>query len=369
MQKPQKISWKDTNLALIGSDIDRKVKAAAAAGEAAWQGIGRKEGTKVWRIEQFQVKEWPEDQYGMFYRGDSYIVLNTYKQGDALKHDIHIWIGSESSQDEYGTAAYKMVEADEFLGGAPVQHRQVEGSECTKFANYFNVLEYLDGGVESGFRKVVATPEKPLFFRVTSITAKTVKMIQVPMAKSSMNNRDSFILYAGDDKVWCWHGENARPIEKAGSNTWAEKMCTKGTAVVLDQGDDEDAEFWSYIGDGQMGAPIPDEEELEEFTPTLYRVDGDPSKPLEKVSTGTTLKKGQCKACLDKQALDDSDVFLLDAGWEIFVWIGKGADISEKIAALGAADRLAEVEPRVKHLPVTIVKASAETTDFLYFFR
>mmetsp|Transcript_23223 Transcript_23223/g.37774 ORF Transcript_23223/g.37774 Transcript_23223/m.37774 type:complete len:374 (+) Transcript_23223:51-1172(+) len=372
MQKPEKISWKDTNLALIGSDIDHKVKAAAAEGEAAWQGIGEEEGVKIWRIEKFQVKPWPADQYGQFFRGDSYIVLNTYKQGDSLKHDIHIWIGSESTQDEYGTAAYKMVEADEYLGGAPVQHRQVEGKESSKFAKYFEALEYLDGGVESGFNKVEATPDKPLFFRVKGKSAKNLKMMQMPMSVESMNDTDSFILYAGKDKVWCWHGKNAGPMEKAGSNVWAEKMCTLGTVTTLDQGsgDDEDKEFWGYLGEGEIGPAVSDEEELDEFAPVLYRVDGDPTKPLEKVGTGTPLKKDarDSKSSLQKSALDDNDVFLVDAGWELFVWIGKGADTKEKMAALGAADCLAEVEPRVNYLPVTVVKSGSETSEFLSYF-
>lgn len=36
--------------------------------------------------------------------------MKTYKEddSDALKHDIHIWIGADSTQDEYGTAAYKV---------------------------------------------------------------------------------------------------------------------------------------------------------------------------------------------------------------------------------------------------------------------
>jgi gelsolin len=192
----------------VGSDIDHKVKAAAAAGEAAWEGIGQEPGVQIWRIEKFQVKPWPKEQHGEFFRGDSYIVLNTFKEGDALKHDIHIWIGGESSQDEYGTAAYKMVEADECLGGAPIQHRQVEGKESTKFVEYFEALEYLDGGIETGFNHVEATPDKPLLFRVKGAgSVKTLKMMQVPMAKSSLNEENSFILYAGKDKVWCWNGQ------------------------------------------------------------------------------------------------------------------------------------------------------------------
>lgn len=36
--------------------------------------------------------------------GDSYLVLHTYEEGGskAKKHDLHFWIGAESTQDEYG---------------------------------------------------------------------------------------------------------------------------------------------------------------------------------------------------------------------------------------------------------------------------
>jgi gelsolin len=126
-----RISWKDSNLALIGSELDHKIKAAAAAGEPQWDDISGEAGLKVWRIEQFKVVPWPEDKHGHFHKGDSYVVLNAYKKpdSDAIFYDIHIWIGTESSQDEYGTAAYKMVELDDALGGAAIQHRQVKGHE------------------------------------------------------------------------------------------------------------------------------------------------------------------------------------------------------------------------------------------------
>ena len=98
--------------------MDHKVKAAAAEGEEAWDGIGKKVGIYVWRVEKFLIKPWPKNQYGQFFRGDSYIILNSFgSDPNNLQHDIHIWVGSESTQDEYGTAAYKMVEADDYLGG------------------------------------------------------------------------------------------------------------------------------------------------------------------------------------------------------------------------------------------------------------
>ena len=46
---------------------------------------------------------------------------------DELLYDVHFWIGKYSTQDEYGTAAYKTVELDTFLDDKPIQHREVQG--------------------------------------------------------------------------------------------------------------------------------------------------------------------------------------------------------------------------------------------------
>lgn len=120
-------------MALVGSDLDRKIKEAAAKNEPQWVGAGDSEMLRVWRIEQFIVKPWPNRNYGQvrtwvvrcfvlqnwahfvntqtqaqqksysyilyfyqFHTGDSYVVLNTYKPDPnkpKLAHDIHIWIG------------------------------------------------------------------------------------------------------------------------------------------------------------------------------------------------------------------------------------------------------------------------------------
>ena len=64
MMKGKKYDFKDSNLALFGSDIERKVKEAAAEAEEAWHGSGEDVGVEIWRIVKFQVVPWPKDQYG-----------------------------------------------------------------------------------------------------------------------------------------------------------------------------------------------------------------------------------------------------------------------------------------------------------------
>ena len=87
--KAKKYDWKDSNLALFGSDTEKKVKKDAAATETAWQGAGQAPGLKIWRIVKFKVTDWPKEDYGEFYNGDSYIILNTYKEEDGDVSILH----------------------------------------------------------------------------------------------------------------------------------------------------------------------------------------------------------------------------------------------------------------------------------------
>lgn len=52
--------------------------------------------------------------------------------------------GSNCSQDESAAAAIFAVQMDDFLNGAPLQYREVQGHESTQFIGYFkNGLKYM----------------------------------------------------------------------------------------------------------------------------------------------------------------------------------------------------------------------------------
>lgn len=52
-------------------------------------------------------------------------------------HALLLLLPTPSHQDEAGTAAIKTVELDDSLGGAPVQHREVQGHESKQFISLF----------------------------------------------------------------------------------------------------------------------------------------------------------------------------------------------------------------------------------------
>lgn len=363
----------------VGTDLDHKIKAAAAEGEPQWTGLGEDTGVKVWRIEQFRVVPWPENQFGSFHTGDSYVVLNSYqKEGsDAIFHDIHIWIGKESSQDEYGTAAYKMVEADESLGGAAIQHREVQGHESSLFRSYFSSpLKYLEGGTTTGFHHVEATVDAPHLYRVKGTAHGGMSLQQLPLTKLSLNKGDSFILFANKSTVWVWHGETANPNEKAKANALAENMCTEGTVTVLDQGEGNDdvdggnEAFWNFLGDGEVAEADDADATVEEFTPLLFKLGGAGEAPVQ-VAQGepVPVRFRQSSPKIPRSALDVSDIFLLDSGWELFVWMGPESDRSEKLSAISCADVYCQKDRRTADLPLTLIKAGYETSTFAdYFF-
>jgi len=321
----------DSNCAGLGSDADKKLRKEAAETETAWDGCGEKPGVEIWRIEQFQVKKWPEKEYGKFYDGDAYITLLTRKDkvSEALHWDIFFLLGKDCTQDEAGTAAYKTVELDSKLDGQAHQHREVEGEESKEFHSIFPHIHYMTGGMASGFHHVENKQDyEPKLLHVIR-EKHTTRMNHVPLSKDSMNESGCFILDAGA-KIYTYYGSSSNNFERNRADTAAEHMETErdGHAKVIDHTDDEDG-FWALLG-GK--GPIKEEHndptktglncatksisEAMDHPAVLYGI------TLDASSKPSYTKVGDKNF---KNLLDPSGVFLLDAEHQVFVWIGKEA--------------------------------------------
>lgn len=336
--------------------------------DPAFVGAGKAPGMELWRIEnKAPVKQPAVD--GKFHTGDSYILLvTTQSKSGALNWAIHFWIGAESSQDEYGIAAYKTVELDESLGGGPVQYREVQGNESQLFQSYFkNIgLEYLPGGVDSGFVKVERDVYRPRLLMLKG--KRTVRVTEVPLSNQSLNTGDVFILDLGL-QLYIYNGQHANRYEKAKGVEVSQKIRNqerggRATITVIEE-DPNNAEFWGALG-GQITVTNPGEDDaaheraLAESL-VLYKV-SDASGTLEftRVPTDGTLTK---------ELLDSDDVFLVDAGSEIYVWVGRGSNPTEKRESMVFANKYLQDSGKPHNTPITRVVEGAETPVFKSLFK
>jgi len=361
MLKAQQFNIADSNIANLGSDLEKKVKETAAQSEAAWRGCGEAPGLTIWRIEQFHVVAWPRVQYGQFFGGDSYIVLHTWKvDGEPkLNQDIFFWIGSESSQDEYGTAAYKTVELDDYFKGTASQHREMQGHESEKFLSLFPAYQVLQGGCKSGFHHVSHEDYKHRLLHIKG-TKTNVVVREVPIARESLNNGDVFVLDMGLH-LYQFNAPQAGIFEK----NKAALLCRaiddqrggKPELHVfedLDGRSDRDARvFWEKIGgSGDLSAPTLDT--MPAASKRLFRLSDESG----------SMQFTECSE-ISREQLDSRDVFVFDAGFEIFVWIGSGATQAEKTSGLAAATEYLHKNDRTLYLPITVCREGSESEVFL----
>lgn len=332
LRKHKKYDWKDSNLALFGSDLEKNVKKESASHEAAWKGAGRSVGLQIWRIVKFKVTDWPKEDYGKFYQGDSYIILNTYKEegGEELLYDVHFWIGKESTQDEYGTAAYKTVELDTFLNDVPIQHREVQGHESELFRSYFKSLTYMMGGADTGFRQVKPEEYKPRLLHFCG-TRRNIEVKEVPLCSSRLKSDDVFILDLGLT-IYQWNGNGSNKDERFKAMQYVQALNSErsgrpNTEVLEEASTDRDHEFYKALSQDDE-ADDDDEFVAKDQTTELFRLsDASGWMTFNKVKAGS----------VGKGDLDTKDVFIIDTKQSLYVWIGKGTSSGEKKNAISYA--------------------------------
>ncbi|KAL8467765.1 hypothetical protein ACS0TY_031125 [Phlomoides rotata] len=329
--------------------------------DPAFQGAGQKAGIEIWRIEIFCPVPIPKSSHGKFYTGDSYVILKTtaLKNG-GLHHDIHYWLGKDTSQDEAGTAAIKTIELDAALGGRAVQYREIQGHETEKFLSYYKpCIIPLEGGVASGFKHPEAEEHQTRLYVCKGKHVVHVK--EVPFARSSLNHDDIFVLDT-KSKIYQFNGSNSSIQERAKAlevvqyikDTYHDGKCE---IAAIDDGklmaDADTGEFWGFFGGF---APLPkktanDEPKSTDAAPSkLFRVDKGEMVPIE-ASSWT------------RELLDTYYCYIVDCGREVFVWMGRNTSLDQRKAASSAADELLRSTDRSKSHIICVIEGF-ETVKF-----
>eukprot|EP00003_Mantamonas_plastica_P003585 TRINITY_DN1281_c0_g1_i10.p1 TRINITY_DN1281_c0_g1~~TRINITY_DN1281_c0_g1_i10.p1 ORF type:complete len:373 (-),score=116.02 TRINITY_DN1281_c0_g1_i10:164-1282(-) len=224
---------------------------------------------QIWHVYDLKKQEVPENQYGMFYAGDSYLCLYTYEYRGEEMHIIYFWQGTASSMDEKVAVAFMAKEMDDQFEGEPVQVRVVQGSEPLHFLALFKgKMVVYEGGHKSAFRN---TEEEDTgldivsaVFKVKGSTPLTTKAVQVPVESKSLTNADSFIvLNLQNEKQYIWHGKDSNRTEHDQIEEIA-KFLDRSDPVEynfehVNQGE-EPEEFWEVFGGDKEITEVEDAE-------------------------------------------------------------------------------------------------------------
>eukprot|EP00911_Craspedida_sp_UC1_P001139 UC1_evm4s858 len=354
--KPRTIKIEDSNIANLGMTKENL-------------------GIQIWRIEDFKVVDWPKERYGEFYSGDSYIVLHTYKKKPSspkVSFDIYFWLGKNTSSDEAGTAAYKTVELDTFLSDEAVQSREVQDFESPGFLGLFEEsFKVLEGGVDSGFNHV--KPEEYQTRLLQCKGQKPVRCRQIECKRSNLNSGDVFILDTGL-VLYQLNGKESRGAERAEAakicRAYDDERAGKAEVIVWDEGEISDCPreflpFWNVIGGEGPIKPAAegglDTEKVRDDNVSLWRLKVEGGKTeFTKISSGKDVKRAD---------LQSDDVFIFDSGYQIFIWIGLGANKEERSQALKHAQEYFAEASVPDTYPITKILQGGENEAFEAAFR
>ncbi|KAG7498522.1 gelsolin isoform X2 [Solea senegalensis] len=342
-----------------------------AAQHPEFQRAGQKPGLQVWRVENFDLVPVPENLYGGFYSGDAYLILNTIKQRSGnLQYDLHFWLGDLCSQDESGSAAIFTVQMDDFLGGKPIQYREVHGHESKTFLGYFKSgIKYMKGGVASGFKHVVTN--EVTVQRVLQVKGRrSVRATEVAVTWDSFNRGDCFILDLGDE-IFQWCGSQSNRFETLKATQVAKGIRDNersGRAKVYVCEEGRERERMIEVLGPKPDLPVGDSDDIKADASNRKRA------KLYKVSNasgGMNIALVAAENPFAQSALESGDCFILDHGSDgkIFVWKGKDANMDERKAAMKAADEFIKKMGYPKHTQVQILPEMGETPLFKQFFK
>uniref|UniRef100_A0A8C4PUT5 Scinderin n=1 Tax=Equus asinus asinus TaxID=83772 RepID=A0A8C4PUT5_EQUAS len=284
---------------------------------------------------------------------------------------LHFWLGKECTQDESTAAAIFAVQMDDYLGGKPVQNRELQGYESTDFVGYFKGgLKYKAGGVASGLNHVLTndlTAERLLHVK----GRRVVRATEVPLTWDSFNKGDCFIIDLGTE-IYQWCGSSCNKYERLKASQVAigirdNERKGRSQLIVVEEGS-EPSELLQVLGKKPVLRDGGDDDDtIADITnrkmAKLYMV----SDASGSMSVTVVAEENPFSMAM----LLSEECFILDHGAakQIFVWKGKDANPQERKAAMKTAEEFLRQMNYSTNTQIQVLPEGGETPIFKQFFK
>lgn len=321
----------------------------------------------AWIVQGTTVSQVPKEKVGEFFAGDSFVVQQDFTEGKDNKGSVYyFWLGRHSDNIERGTAALTARDmADAALAASKggkssvTQVRVVQGSEPPQFAQAFNGTLIIHSG---GAQGSLQTASSAHLYHIKGSNASDTKAVEVPASASSLNSGDAFVaILPGTATAYLWLGKGSNDTERQAANQLADRLVhawnskASGLKVVkVDEGA-EPEEFWSALGGkSEYPATVP--------LPTIQM-----GRLFEVSDASGALSVTEVHNWSQSDLLEDETV-LLDAGTQVFVWIGSQASPAERGRAIEVAEKYVAAAAAAgcldAHVPIVRVESGSEPPSF-----
>nr|CDS33719.2 protein flightless 1 [Hymenolepis microstoma] len=350
---------------------------------------GTQLGVEIWVIDEFYPKRFePEDEeyVGQLFSGDCYIILQTRevtevpRDGGATGNrewNVFYWIGTKASLDKRACVAMHAVNLRNFLGIDGQTQREEQGDESPEFLALFpgNKITILEGSSGSTGFHIVACKEAIVRMYRLFGQEKTMYIVSMPVSPASLDPKFVYLV-DGDSCLYVWFGSKSRRLIQTRGRLLAEKIAQKErlneATISLEHEGRESTEFWAVVMGLWKPAPRPPAVEHQEERPVQAIVDHPkPPRNVQKPSPArdyisvdwklpkpilydVKLGKGYLELLqvdlpfgqLTRGILNSDNVYLVDSGGELFVWMGKRSARFLRYAGFKLAEELTEMMPR-----------------------
>ncbi|KAM5233389.1 villin-like protein isoform 3-T3 [Hipposideros larvatus] len=329
----------------------------------------------IWIIENLKMVPVPERAYGNFFEEHCYILLHvpqSLKTTQGPSSDLHYWVGKKAAAEAQGAAGTLVQHLQEALGGATVQHRDVQGYESDCFRSYFHPgVIYRKGGLASALKHVETNIYN--IQRLLRIKGrKHVSATEVELSWNSFNKDDIFLLDLGKVMIQ-WNGpkssisEKARGLALTCSLQDRERGGRAQIAIVDDEGQAADlmeimeAVLGCRVGNLYATMPNKSINQLQKANVRLYHVyEKGEDLVIQELATRP----------LTQDLLREEDCYILDqGGFRIYVWQGRMSSLQEKKAAFSRALGFIQAKGYPTYTNVEVVNDGAESAAFKQLFR